>query len=189
MRIGDGLVSRCWDSTSLDAKSATPQDRDVVESSLGRIQRPLAARLGAKLKDSSKALNHRMFGRRKVTEFGYKRAHNYTSDAAEAAALGGHLFNPCAAVEKSKTASGVFESFARPSSFNLSSTNFIVVGGAAGTIAADVAAKAVIAAMSNNGWLYAEEDKLQEELAATFAKAKSVVGVPANAIAEAISKL
>jgi hypothetical protein len=189
VRIGDGIVSRCWDSASLDAKTTTPQDRDIVETSTGRIHRPFASRMGATIKNSSKALGHRLFGRRKVTEFGYKSQHNYTTDAAEAAALGGHLFNPCAAVQKSKTATGVFESFARPSSFNLSATNFIVVGSAAGSIAADVAAKAVISGMSQNGWLYAEEDKLQEELTATFSKAKSVTGVATSGLAEALAKL
>ncbi|EPY23050.1 hypothetical protein STCU_07908 [Strigomonas culicis] len=87
-RLGGDVLARAWDVVALPAAGTAPAALDLVELDEGRVQRPLPTRLGLPA-----AVSHRMYGRRHVSGYGYKRPHRYTDDAASRAYAGGHLFN------------------------------------------------------------------------------------------------
>lgn len=159
IRVGDGVVSRCWDSVVAPSK-ATTRDRDLVEASTGTIFRPATTRY-----NSEKALSHRLLGNR--TPRGFHNDHQYTTDAASRAAAGGHLLG--------KSASAEVETNTRAAAFNLEDTKFVVLG-AKGTVTAEAAAKTIVANMAQKGMLYAEEEKLLTAITTALSKAKSVSG-------------
>ncbi|ESL11812.1 hypothetical protein TRSC58_00430 [Trypanosoma rangeli SC58] len=166
-RIGEGWVSRVWDVVSTPTDKLEAEEHDLIEKSLGRVQKPLPGRIGL-----YKARSHRHYGRRHVSGFGYKLPHTYTDDAATKAAAGGHLFSPPA-----KDALAAHP--ARPNAFKLSSVNVIVVG-----LGSDVA-KIIINGLEKKKMLYAEKDKLQLALEAVLKEARNVrVLEPASALAE-----
>ncbi|KAF8302891.1 Phosphoenolpyruvate carboxykinase, related [Trypanosoma cruzi] len=165
-RIAEGWVSRAWDVVSAKKDKVDVGEHDLVEKSLGRIQKPLSGRIGL-----YNARSHRHYGRRHVSGFGYKLPHIYTDDAATKAAAGGHLFS---------SPKDAFASHpARPNAFKLSSVSIIVVG--SGTNAA----KVIVDGLGKKGMMYAETDKLQSAFETTLKEAKSVrVLDPGSATAE-----
>eukprot|EP00742_Colponemidia_sp_Colp-10_P016521 GILJ01018950.1.p1 GENE.GILJ01018950.1~~GILJ01018950.1.p1 ORF type:complete len:545 (-),score=107.40 GILJ01018950.1:258-1658(-) len=163
IRIGDGFVSRCWDSEVVASKGATLRNRDLVETSTGTVFRPLSGHHG---KDAEKTLSNRLLGRRRVGRYGSE--HSYTSDVASKAAASGHLLG-------SSTKPDTEAIVGRSATFRLADTKFIVLG-SKGTVAAEAAAKGIVEAFTKKGWLYAEEDKLTAALSDMFGKSKGVSG-------------
>lgn len=179
LRLDKEYLSRAWDVTSIDSTStaAAVGPMDLVESSVKRIQKPLTTRLG-----NDKALSHRFFGRRRVTEFGYKRPHNYTDDVATRADQGGHLFN---GASKNQVQSN---NPVRPNAIGLGSVNIVVVGDKPSATVADAVA-VVVDQMAKAGFLYAESDKLSSALTSAFSKVKSVKVVDAQSAAVLLESL
>lgn len=163
VRVGDGVVSRCWDSVVAPANAPT-RDRDLVEASTKTVYRPATTRY-----NSEKALSHRLLGTR--TPRGYHNDHSYTSDVAARAAAGGHLLG---------AAKPEAEAATRAAAFSLESTKFVILG-AKGAVTAEAAAKSIVSDMATKGMLYAEEEKLVAALTAMLSKAKSVSGEDALA--------
>ncbi|KEG13641.1 hypothetical protein DQ04_00881090 [Trypanosoma grayi] len=170
-RIADGWVSRAWDVVSAPKNSVNADTHDIVEESLGRVQKPLPGRIGM-----PHARSHRHYGRRHVSGFGYKLPHTYTEDAATKAAAGGHLF---AAPAKNTLESHPI----RPNAFKLSSVNIIVIG------TGSDAAKVIADGLFKKRMLYAEPDKLQEALGTMLKEAKNVRIVEPNAATGELQKL
>lgn len=159
IRVGDGVVTRCWDSVVAPSGAAT-RDRDVVEASSKTIFRPATTRY-----NNEKSLSHRLLGNR--TPRGFHKDHQYTSDAVSRAAAGGHLLGKSSADE--------VQTATRAAAFNLEDTKFVVLG-AKGTVSAEAAAKAIVSNMAQKGMLYAEEEKLVAAITNALSKAKSVSG-------------
>ncbi|CBH17671.1 hypothetical protein, conserved [Trypanosoma brucei gambiense DAL972] len=155
-RIGDGWISRAWDVVSAPKSKVEACAHDLVEESLDRVHKPLPCRVGM-----PHARSHRHYGRRHVSGFGYKRKHSYTEDVTALAAAGGHLLSP--------KAKDVFASHpVRPSAFNLSSVDIVVVGSGSS------ASKIIIDGLQKRAILYADPEKLQPALEAALNQAKSV---------------
>ncbi|KAG8346241.1 hypothetical protein ERJ75_001198500 [Trypanosoma vivax] len=155
-RIADGWVSRAWDVVSAPVGKVEACAHDLVEETLGRVQKPLPCRVGL-----PNARSHRHYGRRHVSGFGYKRPHTYTDDATTKAAAGGHLFSPPA--NDALTSHPI-----RPSAFKLSSVDVLVVG--TGSSASSI----IIDGLQKRAMLYAEPEKLQPALDTMLGGAKSV---------------
>jgi hypothetical protein len=178
-RLDDKNVSRAWDLRSAPAVAASHSPLEVVETAQGRVHAPLTTRLGC-----AEAVSHRLLNRRRVSEFGYKRPHNYTADPATRADQGGHLFN--GAPRNTLKAHHV-----RPAAVPISDVCFIVVSPKASPQGppAAAAAQAVVDDMQANSWLYAESAALAPKLEAAFAKAQSVKIVSGDAVLPLLAQL
>lgn len=153
-RIAQGKVSRAWDVTSMPRSATTPTSMDLIEAHNNRVQRSLPLRIGM-----PSALSHRQFGRRHVSEFGYKWPHAYTKDAAAKAYAAGNLFQKPASSLSARP---------RPSVMPLSKTDIVVVGDGSDAVAA------ALKVLQQKSFLYAEEDALAKAIKATFDAAHSV---------------
>lgn len=171
-RIASGAVSRAWDVASVP-QSAVPSvgSTDLIEANEGRIQRSLPLRLGV-----TRALSHRQFGRRHVSEFGYIWPHTYTDDSAAKAYAGGHLF------KKPSSVDSVVSAIPRPSAVGLTDTDIIVVGEGS-------AHEAALKIFREKAFLYAEEPALLQALEQTFSKARSVKVISSGEAASVLPDL
>lgn len=173
-RLNGAFVARAWDVNSVPSDKAETGPRDLVETSLGKVHKPLPTRVGC-----STAISHRYFNRRHVTDFGYKFPHNYTDDAATRADQGGHLFGGAA--------KNTLSAFAvRPAAVATSSVDVVVIGGAAD---ATDAAKVIVELLKESGFLYAEADKLSAAVADVLSKVRSVKIVPKESAAGVLETL
>eukprot|EP00796_Vickermania_ingenoplastis_P004875 gene4875-3496_t len=161
-RIANGAVSRAWDVVSLPG-SAAAAPNDIIEEHNNRVQRGLPLRLGVPA-----AQSHRQFGRRHVSEFGFKWPHNYTEDGATKAFAGGHLFG------RPAHAQPLIDALPRPAAIPLASTDVVVIGEGSD------AAAAALQVFRERSFLYGEEPALLEALQGTFRAARSVKVVPAG---------
>lgn len=160
-RISENIVSRAWDVNSVPRSCApSPSRAALIEEDLGRVHEPLPTRFG--LPD---ALSHRLFGRRNVTEFGFKWPHSYTADPGSKAHAAGHLF-------KAPVKSTLAGHQPRPSQFALQCVDVVVVGD--GKDAAD----AILGVLRHTSFVYAEEAPLMEAIADFLSAAGSVRVVP-----------
>lgn len=184
VRINDTVLSRAWDHTTVPvAKPEDQQECDFVEEKAGQVpvaQRPLPSYL-----DLPKSKSHRFHDRRNVNEFGFKFPHNYVDGVEERAAAGGHLFGAAA-----KKAASLRP---RPNAQYLKSVNVVVLtadgGAAVAKSTPEAAAKAIVANLEKNSWLYAEADKLTPELVAMLGKVGSVSTLNAAQGAQVLQKL
>lgn len=170
-RIADGVVSRAWDVVSMPAAATTAQATDLVEADLHRVQRSLPTRMGL-----PQSLSHRLYGRRHVSEYGFKWPHNYTTDAASKAHAAGQLF-------KAPKKDALADHTPRPSHFAMANVDVVVIGDGSD------AAAAVVNAIKERGMLYAEEGPLKEALGAALKKARNVTVVPAAGARAVMEKL
>ncbi|CCW60444.1 unnamed protein product [Phytomonas sp. EM1] len=160
-RIGNGVISRAWDVASSPLDQTHPiQPTDLIEEDLGRVQRGLPTRMGL-----PQSLSHRLWGRRHVSEYGFKWPHNYTEDVATKAYTAGHLFNP----PKKHELEG---HKVRPSGFLIDDVEVVVIGEDGDP------AEAVLQALRERATLYAEEAALKAALDEVFKKCRSVKVVP-----------
>lgn len=171
-RLGDGVLSRAWDVVSTPAAAVpAPVPASLIEEEEGRVQQPLPTRMGL-----PSALSHRLSGRRHVSEFGYKRPHHYTDDAAARAHAGGHLF-------RAPATDALAGHLPRPSAVPVGKVNVIVLG--EGGSAAD----AIVGVLRRAGMLYAEEEPLKEALTKALKEAASVKVVPVASAKPILEKL
>lgn len=182
-RIAHGAVSRTWDTTSLSQNAldqhhhgdgSAYRPTDLIELHNQRIQRALPLRLGV-----TSALSHRQFGRRHVSEFGYKWPHQYAKDPAVKAYAGGHLFQkPTSAMDAE-----VLSAPPRPSALGLANTRILVVGEGSN------AAEATLKIMRERRFLYAEEPALLKALEEMFQGARSVEVIAPSEASSAVENL
>lgn len=183
-RIANGAVSRTWDVTSLSQRaveqsqipgSASPfRDTDLIEQHNHRVQRALPLRLGVPT-----ALSHRQYGRRHVSEFGYKWPHRYVENSASTAYAGGHLFQKPTSCEHAHVLSAI----PRPTAVGIANTNIIVVGSGGS------AEEAVLNIMREKRFLYAEEPAIMLALKEAFGGARSVRVVSSSDALSAVNEV
>ncbi|EPY28264.1 hypothetical protein AGDE_10469 [Angomonas deanei] len=169
-RLADGALTRAWDVVSAP-NSGSVGPMDIIEEDVNRVQKPLPTRVGLPT-----ALSHRMYGRRHVSGFGFKKRHNYTKDAASQAYAAGQLFK---APAKDELAQHV----PRPAAVPLSEVDVVVVaeGG-------KDAAEAIVEIIKKQRWLYAEEAPLKEAISNVLKTVRSVKIVPPAAAKPLIEK-
>lgn len=193
IRIGNGVVSRCWDGTDISAKSASSTTRlDLIDEENGVVHRPLSTRVTASDPSNGGAFSHRFdYKRRNISGVGFKFPHGYNGgDARSNAAAAGMLFGKKKGGESQPT-----QSKGRPSGFHIGSVKFVVVsegkkGGSGGAAAAEAAAKAVVESIAKNSTgLYADEEQLVKEFTSTFATAAGLEVVSASDAQSILAKL
>eukprot|EP00760_Papus_ankaliazontas_P005562 PhM_4_TR12656/c0_g1_i1/m.44494 len=135
-------VARAWDGVSRASSSvkATAYG-DLVEQATGMTHSPLTTRIGA----SRDSLSHRLFGRRRLGEYGYKRPHNYSTEGT----------------------------VPRPQLVPLSSTRVLFVSddassGISKVSSAEAAGNGFAASLAKSSLLYAEQNELSAVFASTF---------------------
>lgn len=178
-RIAQGAVSRAWDCTShsqslLEQSGEPNRKTDLIEIHNQRVQRALPLRMGV-----PSAVSHRQFGRRHVSEFGYKWPHRYTNDPATSAYAGGHLFQK----PNSCKDEHVLSALPRPSAVDLANTNILVVG------EGNNAVETVLQILRENSFLYAEESSLSQALGEVLQAARSVRVVSSSEVSSTVDDL
>lgn len=178
VRLADGIFARGWDAVEQNAQGVATKKFDFVEDDLGRLHRPLPTIINAPA--STEAISHRFqHKRRAISSHGFKRPHTYTSDKAAQAAAAGQLFNPKGAA-----------TVGRASAYRANAVDIVVVGAEAKSDKA-AAASAIVKAIENTGFLYADADPLTATVAKnleTVGSVKMVSAAEGKAIVEALAK-
>uniref|UniRef100_A0A7S1W723 Uncharacterized protein n=1 Tax=Neobodo designis TaxID=312471 RepID=A0A7S1W723_NEODS len=178
VRLADGVFARGWDAVEQNTQGVTTKKFDFVEDDLNRLHRPLPLQLNAPA--GTEALSHRFYSKRRaISSHGFKRAHKYTNDVEAQAASAGMLFKP-------KTAPAV----ARAAAYHANAVDVVIVANDA-KADKNAAAAAVVQAIQNTGFLYADADPLTATVAKnleTVASVKVVSAAEGKTIVEGLAK-